>query len=111
MAVDALVALIVLSSTLACAMVAANQGLSVARLAAETRRATDLLAYLLETAPREPGVAMGFSGDFSWRRTVSDPRLAIGAAAVCVRSVRVQSIKSRRLYEGRTSVVCARGGA
>lgn len=105
-AIDALVALMILSSTLICGMSAAHQSVTAAEAALELRRANDLTSFLLETAPVEPGLTTGTTDGFGWRREVSAPVLTFGPGAVCVRAVRLTSDRSRRAYGAKTNTIC-----
>lgn len=105
-AIDALVALMILSSTLICGMTAAHQSTTAAEAAFELRRANQLTSYLLETSPAQPGQTVGTTDGFGWRREVSVPVLAFGPGAVCVRTVSLANAKSHRNYTAKTSAIC-----
>jgi hypothetical protein len=105
-AIDALVALMILSSTLICGMTAAHQSTTAAEAAFELRRANDLTGFLLETSPVEPGQTVGTTDGFGWRREVSSPVLTFGPGAVCVRAVSLANTKSHRVYTAKTSAIC-----
>lgn len=105
-AIDALVALMILSSTLICGMTATHQSVTAAEAALELRRASDLTSFLLETSPSQPGETRGTSDGFAWQREVSAPVLTFGPGAVCKHQVSLVSEKSRRAYAAKTNAVC-----
>lgn len=98
----------VLSSTLTCALSAAHQGLAAADAALELRRVTDLVDYLMATAPMDASVTAGLAGDLDWRRTVSEPTSVSGTGAVCARAVEVRGLRSGRRYSAQGSMICPR---
>jgi hypothetical protein len=110
-AIDALVALMILTSTLICALTAAHQAAEVARFALETRQATVLGRYLIETAPVQPGVRGGRTESFSWKQSVSEPVMAVGASAICVQRANIVADKSHRTFAFESNVVCSRAAA
>jgi hypothetical protein len=105
-AVDALLALMVLSSTLSCALAVAHQGGMASRAASELYRAKDLTAYLIETSPTAAGVTAGVFDGIAWRRTISEPTIAVGGEAICVRLVELHARESGRDYSVRSSAIC-----
>lgn len=105
-AIDALVALMILSSTLICGMTATHQSTTAAEAALELRRANDLTSFLLETSPIDPGLAVGVTDGFEWRREVSAPVLTFGPGAVCTRSVSLTNARSHRTYAAKTNAIC-----
>jgi hypothetical protein len=109
--IDALVALMILTSTLICALTAAHQAAQLARFALETRQATVLGRYLIETAPLQPGVRGGRTDSFSWKQSVSEPVMAVGASAICVQRANIVADKSHRAFAFESNVVCSRAAA
>lgn len=106
-AVDALAALMILTTTLVCALSATHQGLAISKASYEARRANDLVRFLLETAPTRQAEDIGVADGLSWRRSVSAPQKTFGSAAVCLQSVEVTGTLSNRLYDAQQTVVCA----
>ena len=106
-AVDALVALMILASTLVCAVSATHGSRMVADAALELRKANDLASYLLETSPKTPSETTGAADGFTWTRTVADPVDIYGAGAICERRVVLIGRRDKRRFEARTSAVCA----
>jgi hypothetical protein len=105
-AVDALVALMILASTLVAALSATHGSRLVADAALELRQANELSAYLLETSPRTPGETSGEAEGFAWTRQVSEPVATFGAGAICERRVALTGLRDHRLYTTRTNAVC-----
>lgn len=105
-AVDALVALMILASTLICAVSAAHTSRTTAEIALEFRRANELTAYLLETSPDTPGETAGQLDGFSWTRGVAEPVTTFGPSAICERHVTVTAIRDGRRFEARGNAVC-----
>jgi hypothetical protein len=111
-AVDALVALTILSMTLILAINAGAVAKRAAIAADETRRAAGLLKYLVETSPAAPGAIQGVTGSFSWavtvRRVNSPP---VGNVGACRREAAVKSLVSGRTFNLATTELCAVAGA
>lgn len=105
-AVDALVALMILAAVLVSSITATHGSREAADLALEFRRASEMSAYLLETAPAEPGQTSGQSADFAWTRTVSEPVGTFGSGAICERRVVLTGARDNRRFEARTNAVC-----
>jgi len=106
-AVDALTALMILASTLIFSITATYQGLQTSSAGLEARRANELVRYLLETAPTEPGAVSGKTGHLIWERIVSEPEQTFGSGAVCAQRVLIRSERSRRVYSAETLKICA----
>lgn len=105
-AIDALVALMILASTLVCTVSATHGSRTVADAALELRKANELASYLLETSPATPGETTGAADGFSWTRTVAEPVDTFGASAICERRVVLTGVRDKRRFEARTSAVC-----
>lgn len=105
-AVDALVALMILASTLVCAVSASHGSRLAADAALELRRANELTAYLLETSPTTPGETSGQADGFAWTRTVSQPVDTFGPGAVCERSIELIGLRDQRRYSAKTNAIC-----
>lgn len=105
-AVDALVALVVLSTCLGLTLAAAHASRRAGDAAAEYGQAQALLRYLVQTAPATPSRADGRSGALAWTREVSQ----IGGQSMRPRLCRVQvelrGDKSRRRYRLATDRAC-----
>jgi hypothetical protein len=107
-AVDALVALMILSSTLICALAALAQGLRAADAAREMQQARSIAADLIQTAEPRALSDSGRMDGLAWRRSVSEPVLVFGANAVCDVEVVVAGRDGRRRYALRSNAVCAK---
>ena len=108
-AIDTLVALTVLSSTLVFAIAAGHVGRQAARAALEARQARAVLMAAMERAPAEPGVTDAQGGGFAWRLTVREPVLVAGATALCRRDATATALATARRYDLSTAVICPSG--
>jgi hypothetical protein len=106
MAVDALVALTILSSTIVFALAATEQGQHAARSALEMRRAGDLLTYVAETSRTASGVVSGQTDAFLWRVNIDDPLPSSASESMCAHRVTVTSRLTDRSYSLRTDEIC-----
>lgn len=106
MAVDALVAMTILASTIVFALAAAHQGLRASRTGLEVRQANDLLAFLLETTGDAAGVVEGQTKQFLWRLAVDEPIPSSAAASLCTHTVTLTSRRTAKTYAARTAEVC-----
>lgn len=104
-AVDALVALLILSSTLIMSFQALQQAGRTANAAGEARRAQTLLVYLLETSPRVLEPREGEVEGFSWRVEM-DATGAERPIEVCRRSATLHARTSGRTYAAATLETC-----
>jgi hypothetical protein len=107
-AVDALVALTILTMTLGLAISAATAAARAARAADETRHAADLLQYLASAPPSAIGTREGVAGDFAWRVEVTplatpSPQ---GTLHVCDRRLVVTSARTGRRYDLTGETLC-----
>lgn len=105
-AVDALVALMILASTLVCSVSATHGSRLAADAALDLRRANELAGYLLDTAPTTPGQTVGEADGFTWTRVVSEPVNAFGPGAICERRVVLTGVRDHRQYDARSNAVC-----
>ncbi len=107
-AVDALVALMILSATIILSLGAAEVARRATRDAVQLRRADQILLGLLKTSPQEIGVAQGRSSNFVWRVTIRPANAAPRShtAQVCERVAQVQSLGDHRRYSMSTSELC-----
>jgi Tfp pilus assembly protein PilV len=102
---DALIAMLILSTSLVLGLSALSQARRVADVARETRRAKVLVAYLLEAAPHTYGSSAGTRGGFAW--TVETT--ATGAERpieICHRAVALRASGSGRTYGAATLEPC-----
>ncbi|WP_312165803.1 hypothetical protein [Phenylobacterium sp.] len=106
-AVDALVAMTILASTIAASLTAAHQGQRIAQASLEVRQATALMQDLLDGAGDLAGVDEGRSAQFVWRRVVDESAQAAGVATLCKHSVLVTHRVTGRVYRAATERVCA----
>jgi hypothetical protein len=105
-AVDAIVALAILSLTLAFATAAATTAVKASRRAAETRRAEALLDH--EIAIAEEGAHSGVMGGFAWSsmEDVLDNEAGKSAIRMCRVTASARSGSSGRLYSLVTYRAC-----
>ena len=107
-AVDALVALMIITMTLIMSFKAMAQAGQTTAAASEVRRAEALLSYLLETTPRSYEVATGRTDGFSWRVEL-DATGAERPVEVCRRAASLTAIASGRSYKAATLETCPVG--
>jgi hypothetical protein len=106
-AIDALVALTIISTTIILSLGAVETGRRAALAGAETRRAGDLMQYLLGAAPLRPGSASGEANGFVWRvDTEPEAVSTLASLRLCDRSARLVSRASGRRYAMRTAAIC-----
>jgi hypothetical protein len=106
-AVDAMVALMILATTLVLAIGAAETARRTAVAAEETRRATTLLRYLLDTAPPAVGGQSGRANGFSWQVDVRQAApTSVPGAILCDRIADLVSEKSGRRFRLETAAIC-----
>jgi hypothetical protein len=99
-AVDALVALAVLATTVALSLTAADTARRAAALAGETRGAEVLMRRLVYAPAEALGVRTGRTRDFAWSvRLAAEPSTAPEIPA-CRRRVEVTGLGSGRTYAG-----------
>lgn len=110
-AVDALVAVTILSSSLALSLAAAEIGARASRTAGETRNAELTLRGRLEATKGQVGVWSGRTQDLDWRveAHLSDTGLN-RRAGPCARTAAATSIRSGRIYRLATVDTCVSGG-
>lgn len=110
-AVDALVALAVLSATIVFSLAALHTSRLAAEAALEARQAGQLLKELLDGTAGQPGVVTGQNARFAWRVEVQPPVLVAGASALCRREAEARARRTGRAYALTSARVCASGGA
>lgn len=105
-AVDALVAVTILSSSLALSLMAAQVGSRAGRSAGETREAEMLLRARLEGTAGRAGAWSGRDRGLDWRVEAHFPDVdPVGRAAPCVRTATAKA-DSGRTYRIATVDVC-----
>lgn len=105
-AVDALVAVTILSSSLALSLMAAQVGARASRTAGQTRDAEVLLRERLEVTAGQTGVWSGRERGLDWR--VEARVLDAGQARLAAPCVRIASAKAGgRTYRIATADICA----
>jgi len=103
-AVDALVAATILTSTMVLAINAGFAARQASRAAFETRRAANILRYLLET---DRSVGSGEIAGFRWDVSTSrGQKLAGTILQACDREVNARSVATGRRYHLKTDVPC-----
>ena len=109
-AVDALVALMILTISIVLCLRAVETARHAAIAADEARHATQLLAGLLDAAPRKAGGLAGRSPTFSWTVEVTHAEAGMGVsgASLCGRLAKAVSLNTRRVYTLSTTDVCPR---
>lgn len=93
-AVDALVALTILSLGLILGLSGLSQARNAGELASETRRAELLITHLMQSGPRRFEAAEGESGGFAWSLETT-PIGAERPIALCRRAVALKSASER----------------
>ena len=108
-AVDALVALTILGVTLAIALGAASTARHIADVAAETRRADQVLQAALQASPVQVGESTGRVDGFLWRMTTrgAGGDRGAGAVQICQRSATARAAVGGRQYALSTAAICA----
>ncbi len=107
--VDAMVALTILATTVVLALGATKTATRLTAAAAEMRQAEVELRYLLDTAPRTPGVSSGQGAHFSWRMA-NLPLSSVRDFQICRRTATIRSIGSKHVYSLATVESCPREG-
>ncbi len=105
-AVDALVALVVLSTCLGLTLAAAHASRRAGDTAAEFSQAQALLRYLAQTAPAAPDRAEGRSGAMAWTRVVAPLGGPSMRPRICRVTVELRGDRSRRRYQVATDRAC-----
>lgn len=105
-AVDALVAVTVLASSLSLSLVAAEVAARAARASAETRTAELLLRGLIDPLDGEPRPLSGAAAGLVWRLEVAPIVPVAGKAAPCALTASAEARSSGRRYEIRTLTLC-----
>lgn len=104
-AIDALMALVILSTAVILSLQAMAGAKQAAALAWEVRRAKVLTVQLLETGPRRFTETTGSDRDFDWR-LVTQATGAERPIAVCRRAVSLVSHARHKSYSTSTLVTC-----
>ena len=101
-AVDALVALLILSSTLVLSLSGLQTAARLSRIAAETAEATSIARGVLANPAGEDGHA----GDLSWSVKTQSAAAAASGSGLCQRRVLIHSIRDGRVYRFATAGAC-----
>jgi Tfp pilus assembly protein PilV len=106
-AVDAMVALLILSVTIVFSLEAVQTAKRAATAAEETRRATALLRYLVDSAPDAVSQQSGRANGFGWRVDVrAGAPSGVPMAVVCEQTADLVSEKTGRRFRLATAVIC-----
>jgi len=107
-AVDAMVALVILSSTIILALGVVDTGRRAAVKAVEIRKATSLLRGLLETTPGQVGSISGTASGFNWQvlTVVANDDGPIDPIKLCDRNAKALSRASGRKYALTQTEIC-----
>lgn len=104
-AIDALMALTILATTIAFAINAVSVGQRAARAASETRQAQALMEALLDAPIRQPGTYHGKSSGLAWTVNVT-PRLPNTSPLLCDTKVEVAGRRAQQTYQLATAETC-----
>lgn len=105
-AVDALVALTILATTISFSLVALHVAARSAAAAVEVQQARAELAGLLERAATKSGLNRDASAHFTWTLDVRGPAAPAGGVALCEQEARVRANASGRLYRMSSAALC-----
>lgn len=107
-AVDALVALTILTSTIILTLAATQVARRAATDALETRRASELLQFVVLSEPHKIGDRTGQAAGFNWRLETAQSTIAVNAATppICTRKAEATSLRTGHHYRLGTSEVC-----
>ncbi len=109
MAVDALVAVTILSLSLALSLTAVQIGVRASRAAAETRDAELILRGQLELTAGRRGVWSGRDQGLDWRieaRPADSDSGRVGQTGPCVRTASAKAVRTNRVYRLATVDTC-----
>lgn len=111
-AIDALVALMVISITLILSIAAAATARSAATAAAVERAAGQRLRAVMAAAPRRLAAAEGVQGGYSWRVETLPEGAGAGGASFqpCRRRAQLKDLRSGRVWRLETTEFCAARG-
>ena len=105
--VDALVALTILTATLALVLQNAHTAKKLAAAADEMRAAQSMGQYLLETGELTPGLRTGRSGGFKWSLQVDASTVANNTQTrICGRKAAITAEASGRHYDFSSAAPC-----
>ena len=106
-AVDAMVALVILAMTITFALGAAQTAIRAAVAGNETRRATQLLRYLVDEAPWALATQSGKANGFSWRvQTRRAADTGVPGVLLCDRLAELVSNSSHRRFHLEGVAIC-----
>jgi Tfp pilus assembly protein PilV len=106
-AVDAMVALVILSMTIVLALTAVQTARRAAVAAEETRRATSLLRHLVDSSPPSISQTSGHTDGFAWHvQVLAAPPSDMAGSPMCAHSAELVSDKSGRRFRLATAAIC-----
>ncbi len=105
-AVDALTALVILSTTIALSIGALSSARKIQQAATEAGAARTALQLIIAEPSRLPGSYAGVSGDFDWTLLVSEEGAPSAPLRICAQKASVQPRLGRRRYELETRRPC-----
>ena len=104
-AVDAIIALLIIAGTLTLGLQAMRHGYDATVSAEEVRQARELTTYLLETGPNTYAPVAGRTQAFDWRLETQTGGLE-RPIAVCRRAVVLIGLRSHRTFPTATRAIC-----
>ena len=104
-AVDALMALLILSITLTLALSGLQQAARIAQRSEETVEATALARQLLAQSGDGVSSLVGRSGSLLW--SLSTERLGGSRAYLCAQGLLIRSVHDHRSYRFETAIACS----
>lgn len=106
-AVDAIVALVILATTVTLSLIAGRTAVQLALAATETRSAEGELRYLLAAAPQSPGAVSGRNAGFDWQvATVPIKVSKRSNVRICEQIATARSLTTGRGYRFVTDKAC-----
>jgi len=106
-AVDALVAVTILASSLSLSLVAAQIAARASKIAAETKAAEILLRERLVLYSGRPGIETGEAGGLSWRLEATRSRATTARIIPCSVSASARSKRTGRVYQINALELCS----
>lgn len=105
-AVDALTALVILSTTIALSIGALSSARKIGQAATEASAARTTLQLIIAEPSRLPGSYAGVSGNFDWTLQVTDESAPSAPLRVCAQKASVRPWLGGRRYELETRRPC-----
>lgn len=103
-AVDALVALTMLATTIVLSIAATHAGLRAAAAALEARQSTLLMKDLIARGETGPSTVQAKDDRYAWRLVVGAPTAT--SIATCAQTAEVTALRTGRRYRLATSKIC-----